>query len=29
MPTVDVQVMEDAFTLEEKQKIISGIARVW
>ena len=29
MPTVDVQVMEDAFTLEEKQKLISGIARVF
>ena len=29
MPTVDVQVMEDVFTLEEKQKLISGIARVF
>ncbi len=29
MPTVDVQVMEDAFTLEEKQKLIRGIAKVF
>ena len=29
MPTVDVQVMEDVFTLEEKQQLISGIARVF
>ena len=29
MPTVDVQVMEDVFTLEEKQKLIRGIARVF
>ena len=29
MPTVDVQVMEDAFSLEEKQKLIKGIARVF
>lgn len=29
MPTVDVQVIEDVFTLEEKQKLINGIARVF
>ena len=29
MPTVDVQVIEDVFTLEEKQKLISGIAKVF
>lgn len=29
MPTVDVQVLEDVFTLQEKQKLIAGIARVF
>jgi len=29
MPTVDVQVLEDVFTPEEKRKLISGIARVF
>ena len=29
MPTVDVQVMEDVFTSEERQALIRGIARVF
>lgn len=29
MPTVDVQVLEDVFSLEEKQALITGIARVF
>jgi len=29
VPTVDVQILEDVFTLEEKQKLIQGIARVF
>ena len=29
MPTVDVQIMEDVYSLEEKQQLIKGIARVF
>ena len=29
MPTVDVQVIEEVFSLEEKQQLIRGIARVF